>query len=41
MLLYGAAMGGAISFIIVIINIIMKEIIIGLFEWVGDATRSI
>ena len=41
MILYGTAMGGAISFVVVIINLIMKEVIIDLFEWVGDATRSI
>jgi len=41
MLDYGLELSSAISFVIIAINLIMKEVIIGLFTWVGDATRSI
>jgi hypothetical protein len=39
-LLFGAAFGGSISFIIVVINLILKGRVIGLLTWVKDANTS-
>lgn len=38
--LKGKMLGGAVSFIIVIINLILKVVIIASITWVGEDTNS-